>query len=143
MASSTGGEFLVRLRVRTSARSTWGACTRRTSTSVRWRRGFVCPVGGMAKFSDALGVQFDYESGSIGCLRSATAVCLYREGHQHREIMVPRSSGGIDWIGSSRSIQVIDLFWNYWREFSVCYGWTESKAGTVRSGFQRYKGRII
>lgn len=88
----------------------------------------MCPVGGMAKFSDALGVQFDYESGSIGCLRSATAVCLYREGHQHREIMVPRSSGGIDWIGSSRSIQVIDLFWNYWREFSVCYGWTESKA---------------
>ena len=76
----------------------------------------------------ALGVQFDYEFGSIGCLRSATAVCLYREGHQHREIMVPRSSGGIDWIGSSRSIQVIDLFWNYWREFSVCYGWTESKA---------------
>ena len=70
----------------------------------------------------ALGVQFDYESGSIGCLRSATAVCLYREGHQHREIMVPRSSGGIDRIGSSRSIQVIDLFWNYWREFSVCYG---------------------
>ena len=55
-----------------------------------------CPFGGMAKFSDALGVQFDYESGSIGCLRSATAVCLYREGHQHREIMVPRSSGGID-----------------------------------------------
>ena len=26
-------------------------------------------------------------------------------------------------IGESRSIQVIDLFWNYWREFSVCYGW--------------------
>ena len=50
----------------------------------------MCPVGGMAKFSDALGVQFDYESGSIGCLRSATAVCLYREGHQHQEIMVPR-----------------------------------------------------
>ena len=102
----------------------------------------MCPVGGMAKFSDALGVQFDYESGSIGCLRSATAVCLYREGHQHREIMVPRSSGGIDWIGSSRSIQVIDLFWNYWREFSVCYGWTESKAwgntGSMSSQVHRF-----
>ena len=99
----------------------------------------MCPVGGMAKFSDALGVQFDYESGSIGCLRSATAVCLYREGHQHREIMVPRSSGGIDWIGSSRSIQVIDLFWNYWREFSVYYGWKAmgEHGLDVESGFAR------
>ena len=93
----------------------------------------MCPVGGMAKFSDALGVQFDYESGSIGCLRSATAVCLYREGHQHREIMVPRSSGGIDWIGSSRSIQVIDLFGIIGENFLFVMDGRRAKHGGTRA----------
>ena len=26
---------------------------------------------------------------------------------------------------------MIDLFWNYWREFSVCYGRKAKKGGTL------------
>ena len=34
---------------------------------------------------------------------------------------------------------MIDLFWNYWREFSVCYGWKAmgEHGLDVESGFAR------
>ena len=49
------------------------------------------------------------------------------------------SRGWVGWIGESRSIQVIDLFWNYWREFSVYYGWKAmgEHGLDVESGFAR------
>ena len=54
-----------------------------------------------------------------------------RGGSMIRDYHGATSRGWVGWIGESRSIQVIDLFWNYWREFSVCYGRKAKKGGTL------------